>query len=71
MSKKVKMSFDLVTAAQVRQVLFEAQRGHSYEFPTERITNIREIIVELDGQIEKELNMQKVEEQLDTEYGTK
>jgi hypothetical protein len=55
MTKKVKMSLDLVTAAQIRQVLFEAQKGHSYDFPTERITNIRKTIEELDAHIEKGL----------------
>jgi hypothetical protein len=55
MTKKVKMTLDLVTAAQIRQVLFEAQKGYSYEFPTERITNIRKAIEELDAHIEKGL----------------
>jgi len=70
MNKKVKLSFDVLIAAQVRQVLFDAQRGHSYDFPTTRITNIRKIIEELDTQIEKELDTQ-IEKELDSEYGTK
>ncbi|MFZ9353642.1 MAG: hypothetical protein ACO25L_02380 [Candidatus Nanopelagicales bacterium] len=55
MSKKVKMELDLVTAAQIRQVLFESQKGYSYEYPTDRIVNIRKAIEELDARIEKQL----------------
>jgi len=61
MTKKVKLSFDVLVAAQVRQVLFDAQKGHSYDFPTTRISNIRKVIEDLDNQIEKEL-----EEELNT-----
>lgn len=56
MSKNLKLDIDLITAAQIRQVLFDSQKGHSYEFPTERITNIRNVIEKLDSQIEKQLN---------------
>jgi hypothetical protein len=55
MSKKVKLSVDLITAAQIRQVLFDSQKEYSYDFPTERITNIRTVIQELDSQIETQL----------------
>ena len=50
--KKVKLSLDVITAAQIRQVLFEGQKGYSHDFPTERITNIRTVIRDLDSQIE-------------------
>ena len=42
---------DVRSAAAVRQVLFENQKGHSYEFPSERINDIRRVIVDLDEKI--------------------
>jgi hypothetical protein len=51
MSKNVSIKIDLISAATVRQVLFDAQKGYSYEFPTERINKIREVIGLLDEKI--------------------
>jgi hypothetical protein len=50
--KQVTLKVDLRTAAAVRQVLFEHQKGHSYEFASERITDIRKFIQELDSKID-------------------
>ena len=55
MSKNVSIKIDLISAATVRQVLFDAQRGYSYEFPTERINKIREVIGILDEKIEEQV----------------
>lgn len=51
MSKNISIEIDLISAATVRQVLFDAQKGYSYEFPTERINKIREVIGILDEKI--------------------
>ena len=51
MSKIVSIKIDLISAATIRQVLFDAQKGYSYEFPTERINKIREVIGFLDEKI--------------------
>ena len=42
---------DVRSAAAVRQVLFEAQKGHSYEFASERITDLRKVILDFDEKI--------------------
>lgn len=55
MSKNVNIKLDLVSAATVRQVLFESQKDYSYEFPTERISKIREVIRLLDEKIEEKV----------------
>lgn len=49
--KQVTIKMDVRSAAAIRQVLFEHQKGHSYEFPSERITDIRKIILDLDEKI--------------------
>ena len=49
--KQVTIKMDVRSAAAIRQVLFEHQRGHSYEFPSERITDIRKVIQEFDDKI--------------------
>jgi hypothetical protein len=49
--KQVSIKMDVRSAAAVRQVLFEHQRGHSYEFASERITDIRKVITDLDESI--------------------
>ncbi len=51
MTKQVTIKMDVRSAAAIRQVLFEHQKGHSYEFPSERITDIRVVIQELDDKI--------------------
>ena len=49
--KKVTLKVDVRTAAVVRQVLFESQRGYSYEYVPERITDIRTVIQDIDDSI--------------------
>ena len=49
--KQVTIKMDVRSAAAVRQVLFENQKGHSYQFPSERITDIRKVIQDLDDKI--------------------
>jgi len=49
--KKVTLKMDVRCAAAVRQVLFEAQRGYSYEHVPERITDIRTVIQNIDNGI--------------------
>ena len=49
--KKVTIKMDARSAAAVRQVLFEAQRGYSYEHVPERITDIRTVIRDIDDSI--------------------
>jgi len=39
---------DVRTAAAVRQVLFEAQRGYSYEHVPERVSDIRSVVQDID-----------------------
>jgi hypothetical protein len=55
MSKNVSIKIDLISAATIRQVLFDAQKGYSYEFPTERINKIREVIGLLDEKIGEQI----------------
>lgn len=50
-TKQVTIKLDLRSAAVVRQILFEHQVGYSYEFPSERINDIRRVIKELDEKI--------------------
>ena len=42
---------DARTAAAVRQVLFEAQRGYSYEHVPERVAEVRAVIQDIDDSI--------------------
>jgi len=49
--KKVTLKMDVRTAAAVRQVLFEAQRGYGYEHVPERVVEIRTVIQDLDADI--------------------
>ena len=49
--KQVTIKLDVRSAAAVRQVLFEHQKGHSYEFASERITDIRSVIQDIDDNI--------------------
>lgn len=42
---------DIRCAAAVRQVLFEAQRGYSYDHVPERIIDIRSVINDIDNLI--------------------
>lgn len=49
--KQVTLKMDVRSAAAIRQVLFEHQKGHSYQFPSERINDIRAVILDLDEKI--------------------
>lgn len=49
--KTVTIELDVVSAATVRQILFEAQKGYSYEYPPQRINVIRDVVKTLDEKI--------------------
>lgn len=49
--KTVTIELDVVSAATARQILFEAQKGYSYEYPPQRITVIRDVVKTLDEKI--------------------
>jgi hypothetical protein len=49
--KQVTIKMSARCAAAVRQVLFESQRGYSYEYVPERITDIRTVIQDIDDSI--------------------
>ena len=53
MAKSVSVKMDVRAAAAVRQILFEAQRGYTYDETSvpPRITDIRSVIVDLDEKI--------------------
>jgi hypothetical protein len=53
MSKSVTIKMDVRSAAAVRQILFEAQKGYTYDGSSvpPRITDIRSVIVDLDEKI--------------------
>lgn len=58
---KIKLNIDIQVAAIIRQVLFESQKGYSYEFPTTRIEIIREVIRKIDEEIDAILGPEKTE----------
>lgn len=49
--RKVTVKMDVRCAAAVRQVLFEAQRGYSYDHVPARIDDIRAVICDIDDNI--------------------
>jgi len=49
--KKVTVKMDVRTAAAVRQVLFESQKGYGLEHVPERIVDIRSVVQDLDDNI--------------------
>lgn len=53
MAKSVSVKMDVRSAAAVRQILFEAQKGYTYDENSvpPRITDIRSVIVDLDEKI--------------------
>jgi hypothetical protein len=53
MTKKnsVSLKLSVYQAAVVRQVLFEAQKGYSYEHVPQRISEMRAVITDLDASI--------------------
>lgn len=46
---------DVRTAAAVRQVLFESQKGYGQEYVPERVVDIRSVVQSLDDGITKAL----------------
>ena len=53
--KQVTITMPLRSAAAVRQVLFESQKGYGTEYVPERVFEIREVITDLDDAISQEL----------------
>jgi hypothetical protein len=53
--KNVTIEMDVLSAAVVRQILFDAQKDYSYEFPPPRISQVREVIQSIDGKIDDAL----------------
>jgi len=53
MTKKntISIKLSVYQAAVVRQILFEAQKGYSYEHVPQRITEMRSVIKDLDESI--------------------
>ena len=53
MSKSVSVKMDVRAAAAVRQILFDAQKGYTYDEDSvpPRITDIRGVIADLDEKI--------------------
>jgi hypothetical protein len=49
--KKVTIKLDVRSAAAIRQVLFESQKGYGLEHTPERINDIRSVIRDLDDNI--------------------
>lgn len=49
--KTITIELDVVSAATARQILFEAQKGYSYEYPPQRINVIRDVVKTLDEKI--------------------
>jgi len=48
---KVTVKMDVRSAAAVRQVLFESQKGYGLEYVPERILDIRSVIEDIDASI--------------------
>jgi hypothetical protein len=59
----IKVEMELRQAAAVREALFETTKAFTYDekCTPERVTKIRQVIVELDNQIEAELESEKSE----------
>ena len=56
MSNEVNISMSVYQAAAVRQVLFDAQKNYTYgDSCPPRVSEIREVIVDLDDVIEKSM----------------
>jgi len=53
--KNVTIEMDVLSAAVVRQILFDAQKDYSYEFAPPRINQVREVIQSIDGKIDDAL----------------
>jgi hypothetical protein len=53
MSVKVKLKMDVITSLEVLQVLDGATAGYSKEYAPERIVRLREVMEQLDTELEK------------------
>ena len=49
--KTITIELDVVSAATARQILFDAQKGYSYEYPPQRINVTRDVVKTLDEKI--------------------
>ena len=49
--KTITIELDIVAAATARQILFDAQKGYSYEYPPQRITVVRDVVGVFDEKI--------------------
>ena len=49
--KTITIELDVVAAATARQILFDAQKGYSYEYPPQRITVVRDVVRVFDEKI--------------------
>ncbi len=50
--KQLSIKMNIRQAAAIRQILFEHQKGYSYEHVPKRITDVRFIIQEIDNALE-------------------
>jgi len=57
MTKNVTIKIDIRAAAAVRQILFDAQKGYTYDETSvpPRIVDIRSVIADLDKKIEEQV----------------
>jgi hypothetical protein len=57
MAKAVSIKIDVRAAAAVRQILFDAQKGYTYDegFVPPRIVDIRSVIADIDSKIEEQV----------------
>ena len=51
--KKITLKMDFGTANAVREAVYQAQKGYSKEYPPIRIVNLRQVLEDLDEQIEQ------------------
>ena len=58
--KKVTLKMDIRTAAAVRQILFDAQEGYTYDKVSvpPRVSYIRGVILNIDAELETKINKQ-------------
>ena len=57
MTKAVSIKIDVRAAAAVRQILFDAQKGYTYDEGSvpPRIVDIRSVIADIDSKIEEQI----------------
>ena len=57
----IDLKLNIHDAALIRYALFQYTRQDSYEFPSKRVSTIRELIRQLDEQIEANLPVEETE----------